>query len=152
MGWVIGSNNCIGPRRFPYGLTPLSLMARGGVASTSGRSQQSGMQNIRAKHLKSKLPIGALSEKEFWARFHTLDTIPIQLTDDETLSDADLSNNLVYFTKEQFATRLRLPIPFLFKQFLHFTQIPPTFFIQLLFEYWWDVTCWTCSFSWTFSC
>lgn len=34
---------------------------------------------------------------------------------------------MIYFTKEQFVARLRPPIPSLFKQFLHFTQIPPAF-------------------------
>ena len=35
---------------------------------------------------------------------------------------------MMYFTKEQFAVGLRLLIPSLFKQFLHFTQIPLGFF------------------------
>lgn len=34
---------------------------------------------------------------------------------------------MIYFTKEQFVARLRPLIPSLFKQFLHFTQIPPAF-------------------------
>ena len=125
---MIGYNNYVGPRRFPHGPTPLSLMVKEGVTSTNGRSQQSGRQNTKVRRLKSERPIGALSEQEFRARFHISDTIPIELTDDETLSDADISNNLVYFTKKQYATRLHLPIPSLFKQFLHFTQIPPVFF------------------------
>ena len=40
-----------------------------------------------------------------------------------TFGDID---NSVYFTREWFATRLQLPIPSLVKQFLHFTQAPPT--------------------------
>ena len=31
------------------------------------------------------------------------------------------ADNVVYFTREQFAARLRLPVPSLVKQFLHFT-------------------------------
>ncbi|RVW86116.1 hypothetical protein CK203_038000 [Vitis vinifera] len=89
--------------RFPYGLKPLSMTARGGVASTSE------------------------SEWEFWACFHILDNIPIHLIDNEALSSVDQPNNAMYFTKEQFVTGLCLPLPFLFKQFLHFTQIPPVF-------------------------
>ena len=34
---------------------------------------------------------------------------------------------MIYFTKEQFFVGLRLHLPFLLKQFIHFTQIPPTF-------------------------
>ena len=35
--------------------------------------------------------------------------------------------NAIYFTKEQFNAGLRFPLPSLFKQFLHYTQIPPTY-------------------------
>ena len=35
-----------------------------------------------------------------------------------TIGEAD---NVVYFTLEQFAARLRFPVPSLVKQFLHFT-------------------------------
>nr|CAN67980.1 hypothetical protein VITISV_005014 [Vitis vinifera] len=67
---------------------------------------------------------------EFWARFHILDNIPIHLIDDETLSSADQPNKAIYFTKEQFVAGLRLPLPSLFKQFLHFTKIPLAFVHQ----------------------
>ena len=39
-----------------------------------------------------------------------------------TIGGAD---NAVYFTQGQFATGLRFPIPFLVKQFLHFTRAHP---------------------------
>lgn len=35
--------------------------------------------------------------------------------------------NATVFRKEQFNTRLRFPLPSLFRQFLHFTKIPPSF-------------------------
>ena len=35
--------------------------------------------------------------------------------------------NIILFTKEQFNAGLRFPLPALFKEFLHFTQIPPVF-------------------------
>lgn len=95
MGRVIGFNNCVGPRRFLHDPDPLNLMARGGVTSTSKRSQQSGRKNTRVRHLRSECPVGALSEREFWARFHIPNTISIQLTDNEALSVANLPNNLV---------------------------------------------------------
>ena len=37
------------------------------------------------------------------------------------------SNNVIYFSKEQFNVELRFPLPSLFKQFLHFTKISPAF-------------------------
>ena len=36
-------------------------------------------------------------------------------------------DNAVYFSKEQFNAGLRFPLPSLFKEFLHFTQILPTY-------------------------
>ena len=127
MGRVIGSNNCIVPHRFPHDLDPLSIMARGGVASTNGRPQQSGRKNTRVRHLRLERPVSVLFEREFWLRFHIPDSIPIQLTNDEAMSSANLPSNMMYFTKEQFTTGLCLAIPSLFKQFLHFTQIPLVF-------------------------
>ena len=124
---MIDSNNCVDPRRFLHDPDPLSLMARERVISTNGRPQKSGWKNARASHLRLERLIGVLSKREFQARFHIPDNIPIQLTDGKTLSSVDLLNNMMYFTKKQFVVRLYLPIPSLFKQFLHFTEIPPTF-------------------------
>ena len=84
-------------------------------------------KNTKVGCLRSKRPIGVLSEYEFRVCFHISDTIPIQLIDNEALSSADLPNNMIYFTKKQFVAGLCLPIPSIFKQFLHFTQIPPVF-------------------------
>ena len=36
-------------------------------------------------------------------------------------------DHAIYFSKEQFNAGLRFPLPSLFKEFLHFTQIPPTY-------------------------
>ncbi|RVW27123.1 hypothetical protein CK203_087746 [Vitis vinifera] len=38
--------------------------------------------------------------------------------------------NAILFTKEQFNAGLRFPLPALFKEFLHFSQIPPSSFTQ----------------------
>lgn len=76
---------------------------------------------------KRKCLIGELSEQEFCARFYIFDSIFIQLADREALSIDKLPHNMVYFTKEQFAVGLRLPILSLVKQFLHFSKIPPAF-------------------------
>ena len=35
--------------------------------------------------------------------------------------------NVILFTKEQFNAGLRFPLPALFKEFLHFSQVPPIF-------------------------
>lgn len=117
----------IGQSRFPHDPNPLNLMAKGEVVSTSGRPQQNGQKNTRVGHLRPKRPVAVLSEQKFRARFHIMDTILIQLTDGEALFSANLPNYMMYFTKERFATGLCLPIPSFFKQYLHFTQILPTF-------------------------
>ena len=107
-------------------------------------------KNTKVGRLRPKRPVGVLSEQEFRVCFHISDTIPIQLIDNEALSSIDLPNNMIYFTKEQFVARLCLPIPSLFKnsfishKFLHF------FFIRTWSEYWWGITCWTCSSNWIF--
>ena len=106
---MIGSDNCVDPCRFPHGPNPLSLMERERVTFTSEIPQRSGRKNIRGRCLRSEHPIGVLSKREFQARFRISDIIPIQLTDGEVLSSADLS------------------ILSLFKQYLHFTQIPLAF-------------------------
>lgn len=43
------------------------------------------------------------------------------------MSTEEESFNAIFFTKEQFNVRLHFPLPPIFKQFLHFTKIPPTF-------------------------
>ncbi|RVW85981.1 hypothetical protein CK203_041526 [Vitis vinifera] len=43
------------------------------------------------------------------------------------LSTEKSTDNAIYFTKEQFKAGLRLPLPSLFKEFLHVTQISPAY-------------------------
>ena len=43
------------------------------------------------------------------------------------MSTEKTGHNAIYFTKEQFNAGLRFPFLSLFKQFLHFTQIPPAY-------------------------
>ena len=50
--------------------------------------------------------------------------ISLKTSDDAATSTFKEVDNVVYFTREQFATRLRLPVPSLVKQFLYFTQAP----------------------------
>ena len=43
------------------------------------------------------------------------------------MSTEKVANHAVYFSNEQFNVGLRFPLPSLFKEFIHFTQIPPTY-------------------------
>lgn len=78
--------------------------------------------------LRLERPIDLLSEQELQAPFHIPDKISIHLVDGEALSSEKQPHNITYFSKEQFATRLCLSFLSLFKQFIHFTQIPLGFF------------------------
>ncbi|KAL6343261.1 hypothetical protein AAG906_022177 [Vitis piasezkii] len=53
--------------------------------------------------------------------------VSVQLMDEEVVSTEKSAYNAIYFTKEQFNAGLRFPLPSLFKEFLHFTQIPPAY-------------------------
>ena len=48
--------------------------------------------------------------------------IRLEMLDDATTSTTRVTNNAVYFTREQFVVRLCLIVPSLVKQFLHFTK------------------------------
>ena len=48
-----------------------------------------------------------------------------EMSDDATTSTFGEADNVVYFMREQFAVGLRLPIPLLVKQFLHFSRALP---------------------------
>ena len=52
--------------------------------------------------------------------------ISLETSDDVTTSTIREAKNALYFIREQFAARLCFPVPSLVKQFLHFTQAPPT--------------------------
>ena len=43
------------------------------------------------------------------------------------MSTEKAANHAIYFSNEQFNVGLRFPLPSLFKEFIHFTQIPPTY-------------------------
>ena len=71
--------------------------------------------------------VDKLSVKEFRDRFCIPNVVSVELTDGEAVSIEKTEDNAICFTKEQFNAGLRLPLPSLFKEFLHFTQIPPAY-------------------------
>ena len=70
-----------------------------------------------------------LDVKEFWDRFCIPNGVIVELLDDEEVPvpTEKAEKNTIIFSKEQFNAGLRFPLPALFKEFLHFTQIPPAF-------------------------
>ena len=75
----------------------------------------------------SEKPTDKLNERQFRERFCIPNGVSIQLVDGEAMSTEKAANNAVYFSNEQFNAGLRFPLPSLFKEFLHFTQIPSAY-------------------------
>ncbi|RVW51969.1 hypothetical protein CK203_067983 [Vitis vinifera] len=71
--------------------------------------------------------VDKLNVREFCERFCIPNGVSVQLVDGEVVSTEKSEDNAIFFTKEQFNARLRFPLPLLFKEFLHFTQIPPAY-------------------------
>ncbi|RVW79996.1 hypothetical protein CK203_047452 [Vitis vinifera] len=69
-----------------------------------------------------------LSVKEFRDRFCIPNSVIVEfLNGEDVVSTKKAEQDTVIFSKEQFNAGLRFPLPALFKEFLHFTQIPPVF-------------------------
>ena len=76
---------------------------------------------------RAEKSIDKLSVKEFRERFCIPNGVLLEFLDGEAVSTKKAEDNAITFTKEQFNTGLRFPLPSLFKEFLHFTQILPAF-------------------------
>ena len=69
-----------------------------------------------------------LSVKEFEDRLCIPNSVIVDFVNGkDAMSTEKAEKNVIIFTKEQFNAGLRFPLPALFKEFLHFTQIPPAF-------------------------
>ncbi|RVW96222.1 hypothetical protein CK203_020812 [Vitis vinifera] len=71
--------------------------------------------------------VDKLNVREFREHFCIPNGVSIQLVDGEAVSTEKFEDNIIFFTKEQFNAGLRFPFPSLFKEFLHFTQIPSAY-------------------------
>ena len=88
------------------------------------------------KEVASSSPVGdapeksvdKLSVKEFRERFCIPNGVLVKFMNDEKVVFTEKAEGrVITFSKEQFNVGLRFPLPALFKEFLHFTQIPPSF-------------------------
>ena len=100
------------------------MAAKKDVASSSA-ARPSGKG--RSRQPCSGKPIDKLNKREFCKRFYFPNDISIQLVDGNLMSTEKAAHNAIYFTKEQLNARLHFPLPSFFKEFLHYTQIPPTY-------------------------
>ena len=72
-------------------------------------------------------PTDKLKKREFGERFCFPNDISVQLVDGDAMTTEKAANNAIYFSNEQFNAGLRFPLPSLFKEFLHYTQISPAY-------------------------
>ena len=68
-----------------------------------------------------------LNVREFREHFCIPNGVFVELMDGEVVTTEKSEDNAIFFTKEQFNAGLRFPLLSLFKEFLHFTQIPPAY-------------------------
>ena len=71
--------------------------------------------------------VDKLNVREFCERFCIPNGVFVELTNGEVVSTEKTEDNSIVFIKEQFNAGPRFPLPSLFKEFLHFTQIPPAY-------------------------
>ena len=69
--------------------------------------------------------ISSLSGEELRSYCQIPSNIDFELSNDPAELTMGHENNVVYFTWEQLAAKLRFPVSSLVKQFLHFTRAPP---------------------------
>lgn len=99
-------------------------MERRGVILMSGRSHRCGMgvsypERSRDRLMDELRIIPSMFPNSQFRQYST--------SNDDAQPTNDLLYNTIHFTKEQFATSLRLHIPSLVKQFLHYSDIPPLY-------------------------
>ena len=71
--------------------------------------------------------VDKLNVRQFCECFCIPNGVSFQLVDGEVVSTKKSADNAIYFTNEQFNAGLQFLLPSLFKEFLHFTQIPPAY-------------------------
>ena len=91
-------------------------------SSAAGQSGKDVSGEVQAEKSMDKLNV-----REFCECFCIPNGVSVQLGDGEAASTEKSADNAIYFTKEQFNAGLRFPLPSLFKEFLHVTQIPPAY-------------------------
>ncbi|RVX08343.1 hypothetical protein CK203_017749 [Vitis vinifera] len=83
---------------------------------------------VRADDVHEK-PTDKLSVKEFRDRFCIPNGVIVEFLNEgeDVVSTEKAEGRAITFSKEQFNAGLRFPLPALFKEFLHFSKIPPAF-------------------------
>ena len=105
------------------------MSARRGVVSTSAvsKGKKSGRPRKGVGRTHSEKPTELLSKRKFRERFSIPNGLAIRLMNGGPVPTEKEPFNATVFSKEQFNVGLRFPLPSLFRQFLYFTKIPPSF-------------------------
>ena len=93
-------------------------------SSVTGQDKKGGRTSVSPGRPSSGKPTELLNEREFREHFFILNGVSVQLVDGNLTSIEKVTHGAIFFSKEQFNVGLRFSLPFLFKQFLHYTQIP----------------------------
>ena len=96
-------------------------------SSAAGKGKKVVWAGVSSGRSSSEKPTELLNEQEFSERFCISNDISIHLVDGDPTSTKKEAQGGIFFSKEQFNAGLRLHLPSLLKQFLHYTQIPPAF-------------------------
>ena len=94
-------------------------------AASSSAAGQSGKDVPGEVHAEKS--VDKLNVREFYERFCIPNGVSVQLMDGKAVSTEKSADNSIFFTKEQFNAGLQFPLPLLFREFLHFTQIPQAY-------------------------
>ena len=105
------------------------MSTQGVVDSTSevGKGKKGVRPREGVGRTNEEKSIKILTTREFRDRFRIPLGITIHSMESGPVSIEEESFNAIIFTKEQFNAKLHFPLPSLFKQFIHFTKIPPAF-------------------------
>ena len=130
---MVGSGNCsltisIAPCRFVS--APRSNMPakkNNTFSSTAGPGGKGNRTIMGSGRPYLGKPTEFLNEQEFRDGFCLPNGVSVQLVEGDPMPTEKVGHNVIYFTNKQFNTGLRFLLPSLFKQFLHYTQIPPAY-------------------------
>lgn len=106
-----------------------NMLAKKDATSTSAawKGKNGGRVGASSIYSNSKKPTELLFEWEFRERFCIPNGISVHLVDGDLSFIEKEALSAIFFNKELFNAGLHLPLPSLFKQFLHYTKIPLTF-------------------------
>ena len=102
-------------------------MARGQEETSTSQARHTGGPSRELPSTSSL--VSSMSMEELRSYCQIPDSIILELSDGPAASTIGEAYSVVYFTREQFAARLRFHISSLVKQFLHVSRAPPTLII-----------------------